>query len=98
MVSTNEKMAVFAPIPKASESTAIPEAPGVLRIIRKAKRRSDVRFISQLATIVASLDAADGGNVGECPGVHYVCAHPGRFADRHDAVRGRSRSPHFRHR
>jgi hypothetical protein len=28
-------MAVLAPIPMGSESTAIPEAPGVLRIIRR---------------------------------------------------------------
>ena len=34
IVSTSEKMAVFAPIPSASDSTAMAEAPGVLRIIR----------------------------------------------------------------
>jgi hypothetical protein len=38
-------MAVFAPIPNASDSTAMAEAPGVLRIMRAAYRRSAVSVI-----------------------------------------------------
>src|SRR6266481_5575475 len=37
---TSEKIAVVAPMPRASESAAMTEATGVARNVRKAKRRS----------------------------------------------------------
>src|SRR5512141_1092337 len=50
-----EKIAVFAPIPRASESTATAEVPGARRTPRIAHRRSASRLSSNIRILVVDL-------------------------------------------